>query len=733
MRSSFQKRILVSGLTALSLMMLNAEGTVRSDDGATSPAPQATAAIRLPLSEKIPEGLGFEDFEELGDSWSEWSEQTATLITELYEESEDAASQQARRSALRERLRTMQHALEDPRYGLIHETLNKLVGKLQRRLDLYDALDPILSADYEKIRSSRRKIALAGLESSLAKLKTTLGEIPGGERWLPYVLSKQLEEIAASGVTDADAIKVLKEVQSRLSVTAELAPEQRSFLQHSAFDALRTAVDRTLIAASIDTAEAFNKELLSAVESLLSGVEAYEQTGSREAASSVRSAYHNLDWMTGGNIELLSKVMRIYYFNYNLKIAASEGFLSRFINESRTESGAINEYVMEVYVSGCQWTTSKITVDVKPSHKHARFNLILEGDVTSNTTGEVHSAKVYNTGTAKFRAEKEIFLSEGGISTSPARVGVAASNCTYDAETCFEWLPIARKLARKYALNEANRKKPESDAYARRKIGREVRHRFDREVDQKFADAHAKMNAELYEPLKQHGLYPDLLSMSSTENDILVRSRLMNDAELAGTKPPAMDIPNDGVLLQIHQSLMNNGVDRFDFAGEKLTQAEVDEKIQKKLQSIFPNREIKPRERKEESATDNTRLLFDTVDPISFSFQNGVLTMSLRAGLEQPGEEDIPTQIISVPLAVHVEGDQIIMERGSVGVKPVQRPKNVREQIVRAQIMRSRIESTIPERQTHDAKMEIEQEGKKVNVQVRSITVSDGWLSLTVQ
>ena len=52
----------------------------------------------------------------------------------------------------------------------------------------------------------------------------------------------------------------------------------------------------------------------------------------------------------------------------------------------------------------------------------------------------------------------------------------------------------------------------------------------------------------------------------------------------------------------------------------------------------------------------NTKLIFDTVDPISFQIEDGDIVLQLRAGLERPGEEDIPTQIISVPLKLTIEG-----------------------------------------------------------------------------
>jgi hypothetical protein len=390
-----------------------------------------------------------------------------------------------------------------------------------------------------------------------------------------------------------------------------------------------------------------------------------------------------------------------------------------------------------------------VGVDLKPCSSAAKFTLTIDGNTRSQTTGEVCAATVYNTGVARFRAEKDVLFDGESFTLCPSRIGVNASNCTYDAETCLNWVPIARNIARNYALEQAAERKPESDAYARQKISREVRTRFDRETAEKFNEAEDKLNTDLYARLSEIDMKPELVAMSSTETVLGVHERLMRDAELGAGRPPVQPVPGNGLLVQIHQSLLSNGSDRMDFHGQRLTQKEVDERIKARLDKLNPDREVPqetppaepanetPEERATRLANEeknaNTRLIFDTVDPISFRFENGEIIMSLRAGLERPGEEEIPTQIISVPLKLTIEGDQLVMTRGTVGVKPVERPRNVGEQIARAKIMQQKIEEGIPERRSQDAHREIKQQGKTVRVQVRSISAEDGWMTLSIE
>ena len=131
----------------------------------------------------------------------------------------------------------------------------------------------------------------------------------------------------------------------------------------------------------------------------------------------------------------------------------------------------MSEYVEEVYISGCQWTNTTVGVDLKPCDTAAKFTLTIDGNNRSKTTGEVHSATVYNTGVARFRVEGHP-VRRREVPPVPVALGVNASNCTYDAETCLSWVPIAGNIARNFALDQAAERKPESDAYAQEDLAR---------------------------------------------------------------------------------------------------------------------------------------------------------------------------------------------------------------------------------------------------------------------
>jgi hypothetical protein len=702
----------------------------------------------LPLVERVPEGLDVEALDVFGPNWTPWTEETAKLLEELYEGTPDDAAQLAALQKLQLKRATLDAALRDPVYAPIYGSLYDLRGKLERRLDVYAALRNVLQATPDAVAPS----PFPAFQSALNEVETSLLVIPNGSNWLPYYGSEGLNKILERGSFAAEDAMLLEQSLARINGGEPLTPEQQEFLKQPMFRKLASALAAGIASIQPDAAAQPQNPLYAPAEKFLTALEEYETSGSRQASGEMQQELSAIQSMAGAAAGPLVAAVDKHYRNYNLQLSVGETFMQTFFSDQRSESGGVSEYVKEVYVSGCQWTNTVIGVDLKPCNTAAKFTLTIDGNNRSQTTGEVCSATVYNTGTARFRAEKDVLFDGHCFTLCPARVGVNASNCTYDAETCLSWVPIAGKLARSYALDQAAERKPESDAYARQKISREVRTRFDRETAEQFKKAEQDIQAKLYGPLAEVDMEPEQIAFMSSEIHLGVHERLMRDAELAAGRAPAYPTPMNGLLVQIHQSLLSNGADRMDFHGERLTQKEVNAKIKSRLDKLMPDRdepaadaavivepnpeesEVERQQRLErESKNDNTRLIFDTVDPISFRFEDGEIIMSLRAGLERPGEEPIPTQIISVPLALTIEGDQLVMTRGAVGVKPAERPNNVGEQITRAQIMRSKIEEGIPERQTRDAKKEIVQQGKRVVVQVRSVAADDGWMTLTIE
>lgn len=713
---------------ALPLALLVSSGWGFQDEE----APPANLQGIIP--EYVPDGLTEDDFASLEGNWAEWSQSTAAIVAEFYEG--DNAGQPETLERLKVKLGTLEKALESPRYRSIHPQLSNLYGKLSRRVAVADAILATLAVDPETARAARVEATYENVAGALAQLKSDLRRVSNGYKWLPFVKADELSAIVRSGDTSPEAQAVLADVHRKIATRGAIDNEaQREFLGRPAFVELEHALADALAAMTLSIGDDYEATLRDHAGRLVEAIEIYEEEGSGPAAADVREAYNALRGVALDGGAAISEAMRAHYYNYNIRIIATEGLMRRFIEETRLESSWINERVTEAHVTGYQCTNARVSIDLKPSSNSALFDITLSGTVSSNATGSTSQARVHIVGNHYFTANKEVRFDGKKFFTRPSRVGVSANNRAVGATTKFSGVPLLGHIADDIAFNEASKRMPEANSATAGKIYSQVKRQLDSEVDGQFDSAEMKLESDFYGPLRENGLYPDAVHLSSGSSYVLARGRIMNPAELGGQLPaPNAAPPSRGLLVEIHESMLNNAADRMEFAGKTMTEEEVRAKLQEKFRAIV-GRDLdlpEPSPPGEGEEPQNATLVFDEVDPVRFDVDGDTVTIIIRAGLRREGRDDIPTQIITVPLMFSVDGDQIVMDRGNVGVRPVERPSSVAEQVARANVMRSNIQRALVSR-TFDSTLDLEIEGKQLKLYVREIAANDGWLTIGAQ
>jgi hypothetical protein len=144
-------------------------------------------------------------------------------------------------------------------------------------------------------------------------------------------------------------------------------------------------------------------------------------------------------------------------------------------------------------------------------------------------------------------------------------------------------------------------------------------------------------------------------------------------------------------------------------------------------------REVKFKNDKPADAEESAKsLIFAQNDPIRFQVSDGALNITLRAGLKQEGKEEIPTQIITIPLRFSVDVKNVVIEPGSVSVSAVEKAESAAQQGVRAGVIKKKIEAAFPRREIDRVAL-IERDQTKAKVAVTRIKALDGWLSITFE
>jgi hypothetical protein len=276
----------------------------------------------------------------------------------------------------------------------------------------------------------------------------------------------------------------------------------------------------------------------------------------------------------------------------------------------------------------------------------------------------------------------------------------------------------------------------ESEAIAASRVQDRVLPQFNSEVDKQFGPL-GKNNPELtrmLDALRELSLYPDAKSFSTTDTELKIASRLMAPTELGGNDPNPALVLGRGATILLHESVMNNAADRLELAGKTMNEDELTAKLEGNFSKVL-GREVKFK-KEEKPVTDEDQgpktFVFDKSDPIRVQVGDGALTLTLRTGFQQEGKEDIPTQIVTLPLRFSVDMKNVVIEPGDVGVAAAEPPESAAKQLARAGVIKKKIGNAFPRTEVNRVRY-VNVEKKKVLVAVTRIRALDGWLSITVE
>jgi hypothetical protein len=300
------------------------------------------------------------------------------------------------------------------------------------------------------------------------------------------------------------------------------------------------------------------------------------------------------------------------------------------------------------------------------------------------------------------------------------------------ASTGLDWIPIIGGIARNIAMNEARNRSGEAHQFAASRLIQRGGPEVDRKIDQSFADASHDLETNTLFRLKSAGLYSPVTKILSTEDQMRLSSRVGNANEPAGAAPVDLTPPGRGATINVHESLLNNMANRWNFAGRTMDEKQIRTELQDYFSKLL-DKQVDLMKDYDPKAEGPNIYVFDEKDPVRFQLRKGAVHLIIRAAFREEGKEDIPAQIVTVPLIPRIEGANVVMERGTVSVAPVDKPESVPTQIIRAGIIRKKIESSFPTR-SQTRRVEMKRTDKpSIDLWVMRIKALNGWLSVRVE
>ncbi|MCY2964084.1 MAG: hypothetical protein NT069_10645, partial [Planctomycetota bacterium] len=705
----------------LSLVFVGGAWMARAADEAT--APQGLTGI-LPAA--APADLEA-TLASLPENWQPWGAAVTAELGKLYAEpTAEIADQKAVLAQLRKREATAAQYLANPAYRNIASQLSSLRGSLKRRLDVAEAILSTLEIGPEAV-AQRKTQAARELNAAAVNLSNNLNAVSTGAGWRKYLKTAEIQEAVKTNNPEQ-----ILAIASTVKEQFEKAPTDdvtQQFMKRADIVALRTAAGNALAAGQAVPPGA---ELRQACTELVAAIELAESETTSAAAKGVRDAYSKIAAVAPDGGVRITTALRANYFNHNVRVYAPEKFINRFVSESRRDNSGINEFVSEAQVTGSQSTLSNVGIDVQPSNNGALMYLVINGTVNTSTLASTSEANVSIFGNANFNAYKPLVFDGEKFKIGQTAVGARASSSLGNIDTKYDGMPLIGRIAQGQAQSIASSRLGEGEAMMANRIRGTVASQLDTEINREFGP-NGELPKKLDErvaALKNLKLFPAPLSWTSTHDEVRMAGRIMEAGELGGSAPDATQMNPRGLTILLHQSALNNGIDRLGFAGQTLSDDQLRDKLQKHMEDLLGQKVDMGTKTKPASEESAARLLsFDANDPIRIEAIDDTLVLNIRAGLKQEGKEEIPVHLIRVPMSIKAVTEGIQITPGNVSVETIDKSES---QAVRAGVIKKKIEEAITE-QLVKRSVSVKRGNRQFTLAVTRVRTNDGWLNIWVE
>lgn len=711
---------LSSALLGASLWTDNALSAVQEE-----PAQEAVAApVDATTGLKVPSDINEESLEKIDEAFAAAA---SPLLRTLFNADETAA---VRRQAAAE-LNAALGNLSTEKAGAA-----AMKNRLARRVSLVAA--SVEAGEVSNVTASPGG-SLSAVNTAAAETSAWLNNVVNGDLWKAYL---HLDELGGPAPTP----QTLQQVARNLQINDAVNEQQKAFMERPQLQQLRTAVDSAIAAAAYEGDETSTRvEMKRQINHFVATLLAYENNRLSPDADSARHTYRTLRSQFPAAAEVLHPEVLYHYFNHNLHFTISEHLLSRLVADYRTDSGCIADCILGAWVTGSQVTGVNVSADIRPSANSAHFQIVASGNTQSNTTAQKDPATVYTRGNHFFHIGKPVYFDGRQVTSGPGNINVSINNTTVGVRTKYDGIPIVGGIIRNIARGEVAKSAPQSRAIAAQRLSSEALPKFEDEAQTQFAELNDTLSKTL-QSLDNKGVGPESISARSSNTHIAVSSRTMGPARLGGSTQPEALLSPQGLIVQLHESAMNNTLDALELNGRAIHEDELINEIENSLSELL-QRDIKFGKKSDAAGTPDapaeppapeadpeppTTFVFAQSDPIRVHFDDDKLIVVLRTGVRQEGKEEIPEQIISIPINLSVAEGKLIVDPGMAGVSSKEDTNRVR-QVTRANQIRRILDRKIIRREL-DATFDLQGAGDKLlPVTLTMIYVNDGWLTAEIQ
>jgi hypothetical protein len=332
--------------------------------------------------------------------------------------------------------------------------------------------------------------------------------------------------------------------------------------------------------------------------------------------------------------------------------------------------------------------------------------------------------RVFNEGLARFRVRKLFTVDRRGVTAFEAEGEADSKNVMTGLETEYDGYPLVGALVRSIAMQQAEQESSSAKWEVDAKLAARASRRLDESVQQELMRAERKFQERILLPLRRLNLDPEPLEMQTTAQRLIVRYRLAGEDQLAAHTPRPQAPSNSLLSVQVHQSCINNAIEKLNLAGRRVQLEQLYRDLAKAAGR--PDAQIP------DDLPENTTVEFARLDPIRIEFVDGAAELTLRfaeisndAGAKW---NDFSVRALYYPEVSGLEAklarqkDDIIYLDSLDERRPLAMGERIALRLIFTKVLHNRHKlPLVPETVRSDARLQ--------DLRISQLVIDDGWLA----
>jgi hypothetical protein len=495
------------------------------------------------------------------------------------------------------------------------------VHGLYRRVAVWQPIWEISAANESTWMVSDEPLS-PSLASALAASKNDIAASGDEQGWNEYLLMDQIDIAITPGATPDRAV-LAQRFLSRLEWHG-LAPEHRVWLQRDSIIRLADAI-RPWAHEAIDYTH------------LLRQIERQESDAIDLAGIDIASAVQSLRFAQSSKAVSVADAIDTYYRNANVRIAISQAMLQRLVPAIDPKTVPVRTSMMGSRVRGISRIESDLRVALKPSPNTWSIELNTVGGVTTKSTASKGPVAIRTAGKANFVATTPITVTPAGIDVGNSSVQTQGRQRLRGIETEYDGWPLVGALVRGIATNRYESMSGRSNAVTNNKIKQEVSSEVNQQLETKLGAATEQVSQLILGPLTKLSLDPQVTDLQTTDQRLLARYRLAGDWQMGAFTPRPRAPESSLMSLQIHQSALNNVLERLVPRDEPMLIRD----MVKQGAETFGQEPTIPSD-----IPDDVSIQFAKTRPVTVEIEDGLVWITLRVMRLEKGDDVDLTQFI---------------------------------------------------------------------------------------